>query len=344
MIHKFSLLESILLRTNVIPHPLLDSLTNVILGRSLQIAIKLNIFEILDKSNSTLEELARKTDSKTESLEPIMDCVVALGYVEKKSEFYYLTKRGKKFFSQNSDSSMKNTILFSAYVFDALGELEENVKRGEPKDVNLDLFTPEQWDIFNKTMIEIGGSNAEEIAKILPKRSEWKTVLDIGGSHGLHTIAFCKKIPGMKGTILDLKPVEKYANEVIREKKMSDRVNFLVGDALKDDFDKKYDVVFAFNLIHGLKDDINLRLTKKIYEALNPGGMYVILDQIKDATGNSDLAKNVSAAQGLMLFNQAGGKTYSSNQVTKWFNEVGLKEIKMKKLRAPGNALIYGFK
>lgn len=273
-----------------------------------------------------------------------MDCLEALGYVKKTNGIYSLTKRGNKYFNKNSLSSMHNTILFSDYVFGALQDLEENVKRGEPENVNLDMFTSQQWDIFNKTMIEVGGSNAEEIAKLLPKKPEWKSMLDIGGSHGLHTIAYIKKIPGMKGTILDLAPVEKYAKQVIKEQGMEERVNFSVGDMMEADFGKKYDVIFAFNLIHGLKNDANVRLTKKIYEALNPGGMYVILDQIKDAVGSSDLSKVVSAAQGLMLFNQANGKTYSFKEIKEWFDEVGLKNVKMKKLRAPGNALIFGFK
>lgn len=344
MIHKFTPIENLLLRFDVIPHPLLDSLTYVILGRALQIAAKLEVFEKLVDKELSLFQLADETKTKVDSLEPIMDCIVALGYVNQKGNKYSLTKRGHKFFNKKSLRSMHNTILFSDYVFGALQDLEENVKRGEPKDVNLDFFTPHQWDIFNKTMIEVGSSNAEEIAKILPKNSQWKSLIDIGGSHGLHAIAYIRKIPGMKGTVLDLKPVEKYANQVIKEQNMSERVNFLVGDAFNDKFDKKYDVIFAFNLIHGLKNDANLKLTKKIYDALNPGGMYVILDQIKDASGSSDLSKVVSAAQGLMLFNQANGRTYSFKEIKEWFDEVGLKNIKMKKLRAPGNALVFGFK
>lgn len=344
MIHRFTPVENLLLRFDVIPHPLLDSLTYVILGRALQIATKLEVFGALIDKELTLEGLAKETNSKTESLEPVMDCVVALGYVKQTGNKYSLTKRGHTFFNKKSLRSMHNTILFSDYVFGALQNLEENVKRGEPKNVNLDMFTPRQWEIFNKTMIEVGSSNAEEIAKLLPKNKEYKVLLDIGGSHGLHSIAYCKKIPGLKAKILDLAPVKPYAEKVIKDKKMEGKVSFVIGDFLKDGFAGKYDVIFAFNIIHGLKESTNGILTEKIFDALNPDGMYVILDQIKEATGGSDLSKVVAAAQGLMLFNQAGGKTYSFGDVKGWMDKTGFTKINMKKLRAPGNALIYGFK
>lgn len=345
MIYNFNFIEKILLRFNVIPHPLLDALTLVIAGRALQVSVKMGLVEALDKKARFVEELAQDLKISKEGIEVLIDNLEALGYVERvASDKYLLSKRGKRFFSKEKPSSMLNTVLFSSYVFDALVDLEKNVKKGGPGDVNLDLFTPEQWAIFNKTMIEIASSNATEIANLLPKNKNFKKLLDVGGSHGLHAIEYCKKVPNLDATILDLKPVEPYANQVIKEKKMTDRVKFRVGDFLKDDLGEGFDVVFAFNVIHGLNLEPNSLLTKKIYNAMNKGGMYVILDQIKEARGKSKLGHLVSSAQGLMLFNQAGGRTYTFKEVDRLMREVGFKEIKMKTLRAPGNALIIGYK
>src|SRR3990167_3704302 len=123
MIHKFSPLENILLRFDVIPHPLLDALTYVILGRALQVGTKIGLFEHLENSNTlSLEALSKKTDFASDGLEPILDCLAALGYIKQVGKNYSLTKRGHKFFSAKSNFSMKNTVLFSDYVFEALND------------------------------------------------------------------------------------------------------------------------------------------------------------------------------------------------------------------------------
>lgn len=45
-----------------------------------------------------------------------------------------------------------------------------------------------------------------------------------------------------------------------------------------------------------------------------------------------------------MLFNVAGGRTYSFEEVSAWMKKSGFDRLKMKKLRAPGNAIILGYK
>lgn len=102
--------------------------------------------------------------------------------------------------------------------------------------------------------------------------------------------------------------------------------------------------MFAFNVIHGLNFVKNKKLTEDIYNSLNKGGIYVVMDQIKEARGSSQLSKLVATTMGVMLFNQAGGRTYSYNEVHKWMVESGFKSTKMKKMRDPGSALIIGFK
>jgi SAM-dependent methyltransferase len=345
MVHKFSFLENILLRFNIIPHPIIDTLTNVVAGRALQIGMEIGVFTALDESPLTLSELVKRTDSSEEGIRSLVSCLEALCYLEKsKNEKYFLTKRGRKFFSKGSESYMANTTLFSSYVFDTLNNLNENVKAGGPKNVNLDLFTKEQWGVFNKAMLEVARTNASEVARLIPFSPAHRKLLDVGGSHGLYAIECCRKASRLTAEIIDLEPVKEFANQVIKESGMSKKVRFRVADFLKDDIDKGQDIILAFNIIHGIKPETNQKLTDKMFDSLKPGGVYVILDQIKEAKGKSDLSRLVSSAQGLMLFNVAGGRTYSKDDIGVWLKKSGFSSYQMKKLRAPGNAIIIGYK
>lgn len=345
MIHKFTLLENLLLRADIIPHPIIDSLTYIVAGRVLQVSIKLGIFEILKGERLSPEQISKQINISTEGAKVLLETLEASGYVELKEGKFSLTRRANKFLLNESPLRMKNIILFTDYVFSELNNLENSVKHGGPENVNLDVFSDKQWEVFNDAMEEIGKSNMKDVIKMIPFPKGAKRLLDIGGSHGLHSIEACKNIPGMKATVLDLKPVEKLAEKVIRSEKMGDKVSFKVGSFFnKEDLGKNNDVVFAFNIIHGLNQEKNRKLTKEVYESLNKGGIYVVMDQIKDARGSSQLSKLVATTMGVMLFNQAGGRTYSYNEVHSWMSEVGFTSTKFKALRDPGSALIIGFK
>ena len=115
MIHKFTILENNLLRADVIPHPIIDSLTYVIAGRVLQVSIKLGIFETLKKENLALNQVAKKVGISEEGAKVLLECLEALGYLEQINEKFGITKRGKRFLLDESPSRMKNIILFIIY-------------------------------------------------------------------------------------------------------------------------------------------------------------------------------------------------------------------------------------
>ena len=99
MIHKFTLLEGILLRANIIPHPLIDAMTYVLAGRALQVSIKIGLIEVLQDQDLSIEHLAKKLKLPEDSIAVLVDNLEALGYLRQiKNNKYYLSKRGEKFF------------------------------------------------------------------------------------------------------------------------------------------------------------------------------------------------------------------------------------------------------
>jgi predicted methyltransferase len=165
-------------------------------------------------------------------------------------------------------------------------------------------------------------------------------MLDLGGSHGLYSIELCKRNPRLKSTIIDLAPVKKYNDECVAQHNASKQVSFTASDFMKDKLPPGNDIILAFNIIHGLNPRENEQLAKKVFEALNPGGIYVILDQIKGIGGNSQLSKATTSYMALNLLHQAGGKTYSQNEVDEIAAKAGFKTTELKKLNAPGFGVI----
>lgn len=345
MLHKINPLEQLLLRLNVLPHPVLDSVSGVVAGRALQVGAQLGVFDAMADKPRTTAAIASDVGIPIESLTVLLDCLVPLGYVKKaQTASYLLTSRGKKFLPRESPTSMRNMLAFSSMVFDGLSNLEECIRNGGPAEANLAQFTPEQWEMFTGAMREMARTNATEVARLVPLSDTDRALLDMGGSHGLYAIACCQRVSGMSAEVMDFEPVRMHAERTIAEHSMAGRVAFRAGDVLADDFTQEYDVILAFNLIHGLSTVANADLARKAFGALRPGGRYVILDQVKEAAGASDLSRFVSSTLGLMLLNQAGGRTFSLSEVQPWLEGAGFHDIAIKRPRTPGYALVVGRK
>ncbi len=189
-------------------------------------------------------------------------------------------------------------------------------------------------------MIDISSTNYKEVAGKIRVAKTASKMLDLGGSHGLYSIELCKRNPHLKATIVDLPPVKKYADECISQHHAAENVSFLPSDFMKDELPKGNDIILAFNIIHGLNQSENEALAQKVYQSLNNGGTYVILDQIKGIGGNSQLSKATTSYMALNLLHQAGGKTYTKNEVDSFTQKAGFKKTILKKIHAPGFGII----
>lgn len=341
MIHQYSLLEHFLLYFDVLPHPTFDTLINATAARAIQSSIKLGLIEILDERERSVEDIANICEVDQRAISLILECLESLGYVSSSAKkIYKLTKRGRKFLTKNSRNTNYNFILFSDYCLRRLMELEKNAKRGGPENDDIKILTNEEWDFFNKAMIEMAKLNAKEIAGRLPITKQYNKLLDLGGSHGLYAIEICKKHPGISAQIIDYEPTKKHAEELIQQHGLGERIKFKIGDFFKDDLDTEIDVILLFNVIHAYDKKNNILLFKKIHRALNKGGVCVILDQIRGIAGKSQLSRLFASALGLMLLNQAGGQTYYLEEIKMLLQEGGFKEYKFQKTHSPGFGLV----
>jgi len=345
MLYKFSLIEKILLSNDVISHPFADASFSVGLGFALGSAVKLKIVDQLSMELKDIGAIALGANVSEVGAELILDCLDALGYVRKKGNQYAFTKRGFKNLSISSPNNFRYFILFCDDLYKGYIHLDETIRLGKMAQSNmLEKKTEYEWELFSRAMIDISRTNYKEVAGKIPVSKSALKMLDLGGSHGLYSIELCKRNPNLRATIVDLPPVQKYADECITQHLAGKSVSFLPSDFMKDELPKNNDIILAFNIIHGFKPADNEALAQKVYNSLNNGGMYVILDQIKGIGGSSQMSKATTSFMALNLLHQAGGKTYSKNEVEIFTQKAGFKKIEMKKLHAPGFGVIICYK
>ena len=167
--------------------------------------------------------------------------------------------------------------------------------------------------------------------------SNYKTLVDVGGSAALLSLMVAKHQPHMTCVSWDLPVVAPIANETINKFQLQDRVTTANGDFFKDQFPKA-DIVVMGNILHDWDEETKLMLMKKAYDALPEGGAFVAMEAIID----DERKKN---AFGLMmsinmLIETGKGFDYTFADFNKWAKETGFASTKIVPLSGPSSAAI----
>lgn len=136
------------------------------------------------------------------------------------------------------------------------------------------LLTGIELKIFNHLP---ESKSAEVVAEAIGTHPE-NTRLFLDGGPGLVGMTIVASHPSMKGVIFDKPAIVKVANTFIKECEIEDRMGVLAGDYNYDSIGEEYDLIWASNALNFGKDNMD-SLVKKIYDALNPGGVFMVLHE-----------------------------------------------------------------
>lgn len=341
MIYKFSVVERLLLASDVIAHPFVDAASSVGLAFALGSAVKLKIADALSMKLEDVGRIAAAAQVSEVGAARVLDCLDALGYVHRSGRRYAFTRRGYKNLSQESPDNFRHFILFCDFLYKGYLRLDETIRSGARSGAGLlEDMTEREWELYARAMMDVSRTNLREVAGKVPVPARAARLLDLGGSHGQYSIELCRRHQGLKATVFDLEPVRRYAQECITRCGAEGQVSFTPGDFLSGPLPEANDVVLAFNVIHGLDAKQNAQLAEKVFHALQPGGIYVVLDQIQGVGGRSQLAKATTSYMALNLLHQMGGRTYSHDEVDGFARGAGFSRTRLTRLHAPGFAIV----
>lgn len=337
-----SFAERALLRLGVIPAPLVD-FTHHAAFRLLLAGHRLGVFAALEGGPLTLDELAPRLGARPVGLEPFLGILCRLGYLSRRGGRYRNTATTVRWLSADSPHSLLPAITFLDDFVRRWDHLEETIKEGRPPVTAYEFYDrrPARWPSFHDGMRTIALFTVDEVARAARLRPGPLRLLDVGGSHGLYTIALCRRHPDLSAVIYDWPDGVAAARREIARAGLDDRIATMTGDFLRDDLGAGYDVALLGNIIHGQRPPAIQDLLRRLHESLNPGGTLLILDQVGMRQPFTRFAGYAAAVTGLFLLNELGGGIYPYAQVRAWLREAGYGDIRLRRLlRAPGNVLI----
>lgn len=309
-------------------------------SRILLSAIELGLFTVLDKHMLHSKEVAQKINADERATDRLMNALVALGFLRKVNGRFYNAESASQYLVKGKPEFMGG-LFHSIGLWSTWSSLTESVKAGtsaaerKPSSGGIDWL-----ESFIGAMHYRGVKEAKIIAMMLDL-SNVKRMLDVGGGSGVFAMEFIKIISSMNAVVLDLPDVIPITGRYVAEEKMTEKISFISGNYLADDFGDGYDLILLSAIVHINSLEENNLLIKKCYNSLNSGGQIVI----KDWVMNEDRTEPAGGAYFAlnMLVGTERGDTYTESEMRSWFTNTGIKKIERKDTSF-GSSLMIGHK
>ena len=346
-------LEFLLARLNLLPTPLFDTPLAPGIAKMLVTACELGLFDALSRRGLSLEALAEQLECHPQSLQILLQILVSAGYLHYRHGTYDNTRMAQRWLTSESGRNIAPYIVHSQDIIAIWDHAAEVVRTnhlamrmpyGESTDSpEVQQMLARHYAGLASLATVLGGEIIQRVR--MPDGAE--RLLDVGGSHAGYSALFCCKYPCLHATILDIQSGILAGEFTAKQMKLEERMSFVCGDIVKDDFPllftQPFDVALYFHIAHLFPPELNVALLEKVARTLRPGGLLVFVDQVTDQMRRSRLASLMVQLMALTMAT-IGGTCYSFATIKEWLELVGMEQVRSHRLLMPGVNLITAIK
>ena len=336
-----TLIETIIIKLGIAPKPGYDAGMLMARAKVILVANKMGVFNKLSRHAMSAAELAKELGAEEESLSMLLKALVAAGYLKQKDGRYQNAGIAQKWLIEGSSKYFGDFLRHLDDLNRIWVDLEDAVRTNRPV-VNWFDHCMRNPDVQrNFTLGMKGGAVfcAKEVVSKVKVSSQPKKLLDLGGAHGYYSVEFCRQYPQLNALVIDMERPVEIGRVVVSQEKMSDRISFQVGDYVTDDISTGNDIAILFALLHAQPPETNLDTLKKVYAALNPGGV-IAITEVLTYKGKRESEFGFLFALN-MLVATPRGQAYSDDEVKGWLEDVGFTNTRRTDfLRMPGYSLL----
>lgn len=275
------------------------------------ILVKLKIFEALDDTPQSFEELQKKIDISPFYLEVILKSGIALRLIDRQHGYYSNTSIASNFLIKKSSNSLVNWVKLMNRWSRPWTFIEEAITKGREAEIKYRLLGEDKeylqdFILGNHEIALISINDFKENVKITGA----KYILDIGGGAGTYSIALCESNLEMKAKVLELKDVLPITQNIINEFRFQERISVEQTDYSIADFGSEIaDVILLSNML--LQEPLSTVKTilTKVYHALKWNGEVIIQGYFLDDNSASTLYTTLINLYAIVIWNKAESST-----------------------------------
>ena len=330
-------------RDDVAINQLLDMVYGYQKSRTLFTASELDIFSIIGTDSKTASELAVMLNTEKRATTRLLDALCGMELLEKHNDKYQNSKISLRFLVKSKPDYI-SIMKYSSIAWDAWSHLTETIRSGKPKTVKgIEDLTKEETESFIDAVHWRSALLARDIVKMIDLTHVNKA-MDFGGGVGDYAIEFVNQKPEIESVVYTYENCAPFAEEYLNYIKNRDAlktVKIEVGDLLEGDIGSGYDLIFLSFVIQNFSIWDNIKLVKKLYEALNYGGRVVIQDLL---INDGRTTPEFNALYSLELLATTGeGDTYTMSDIWLMLKEAWFTKIESVNTDF-GTSLVFGTK
>ncbi len=318
-------------------------------SKTLLSAIEMGVFSELAGGPQPFDALSGRLRLHPRSARDFLDALVALGFLQREGDRYSNTPETELFLDRKKPSYVGGMLeMANLRLYPFWGNLTEGLRTGRPQNEirsgGPGLFEtlyadPERLKVFLAAMTGLSHGANLSIAQKFPW-ARYKTFVDVGTAQGDLAAQIALAHPHLRGQGFDLPEVGPVFTEYVQRVGVADRLVFTPGSFFSDPLPKA-DVVLMGHILHDWDLTEKKMLVKKAFDALSPGGAFVVYEAIID----DDRSKN---AFGLMmslnmLIETPGGFDYTGADCAGWMREAGFTSTRVEPLVGP-DSMVVGIK
>ncbi|MCF6475227.1 hypothetical protein FAF44_43700, partial [Nonomuraea sp. MG754425] len=201
----FNPFEAVAHRLSIVP-PMFDYFGAMGL-HALIAAARAGIFDALREHPRAGGDLATALDLDPRAADALLRALTGLGYLRARRGRYRLTRTARRWFTTDSPTSLLPGLTFWERSAGTIWPgLEQAARGGEPATPFYAALAgdPELSRSFHAWTAAMASLQAPAAARGIPVPRAARHVLDLGGGHGLFSLALLRRHPELRATVIDL--------------------------------------------------------------------------------------------------------------------------------------------
>lgn len=290
-------------------------------------AVNHRVFDLLDESPKTIQELAKKSGASQRGLTAIANALVGFNLLSRKGDRYTLTPESAAFLVSTKPGFLGSLYShMSSQIMPKWLQLDRVVRTGKPAvSVNEQKTGAAFFVNFVEALFPMSYPSARTLGEHLKISQTKKTigVLDLAAGSGVWGIALAQQSPLVRISAVDWPEVLKVTKRVAKRHGVANRLSTIAGDILKVKFGSGHQIATLGHILHSEGPERSQRLLRKVFKSLAPGGTIAIAEFVPNDARTGPLAALIFAVN--MLVNTKEGDTFTFAEMSQWLRAAGFR-------------------
>lgn len=285
-------------------------------------AARLDLFGWIGKQEKTPRAVARHFGGHASGWAIFLDALCGMGLMRKRGEKVSNTPFSSRYLSGSGTASLVAN--FDAW--DRWGRLASTLRTGKRPKTQKPFIS----DRAQAKRLLFGlHLDAQQIAPYLIEKlplQGYRTLLDVGGGLGTFAVAFCRRYPCLRATVVEHPNILSLARRAVRDAGMATRVRVIGVDFSRDALPRGFDTIFVSNVLHAHGVAENRSLLVNLHRCLNLGGQLILRDVFMTRDRIAPEWGTLFSVS--LLVHTPQGRCYALDEILGWLRQAGFSRVK----------------